>query len=180
MPVAVADIGNAYMLAVLVANSSTFRTVVGATDITTALAKIYYPWANEDEQEGALELPSRAVIVDDSDFGEEIHTKTATGTWKISGSFRLNLDFNIPTAERIGKANEYAWFNQQCREIFKEMRAIAGWGSSGVGNRSQLNMMNYRREEGPWEIAPGEQELPDPTDGPLVSYWHCGYEVFYW
>ena len=183
MPVAVADHGNAYMLAVLVANSSTFRSVVSKATVIKALTKIYYPW--HDESGDNPELPSRAVIVDDSDFGDENHRKVATGVWKISGSYRLNFDFNIPATERTGRANEFAWFHKQTNNIMKEMRSIAGWGNSGVtsgdGNPlAHFNMMNYQRQEGPWEIDPSEDMLPDPQTGELLPFWHMGYDISYW
>ena len=161
-----------YLLRLLVAYSTTFQAVVGAINSTSAALKVYYPFADIDEDH----LPSRAVVVDEQ--GSYRRHKNATGSWKSTGTLRLNFDFLIPHAVHVVSwENSSNYMMVKTGAIMKEMEALAGTGEP-VSGMTHLNMQSYSRVDGPVQLDMGEMSLPDLDNGEFFQQlWNVEFEL---
>lgn len=180
-----------YLLALLVANSTSFRTAVGAANATEALNSVFYPAA--DLQATPPEIPPRAVITDDAEKSDLFYTPASRGGWSKRLSLHLSLDLVIPPAENTTLRNQWAWFNKivmgsktdGTTGIIDEMLELAGEGDTGVpawtsGNVPHFNALSVSKTEGPWQGALEEDALPDPETVTLPDQiWHVGYGFWY-
>lgn len=171
--------GPAYLLALLIASSKTFRDCTGTEDVNTALARVFWPLAEEGDS------PPRAVISDISDFTQQGFSNPATGIWRLDGeSLIMTFDLVVPSeyanVTPHPVKNSWAWFTKNVKQILKEMRQLAGKGNSGVNNTTHFNMTEHRKIGGPEEWSQTEvnnEELPDPADGKPPIVWTVSYEV---
>lgn len=174
----VSEHGNVYLLALLVANSSTFRAIpdIAAADADEALSRIYYPWAETDSGE----IPSRAVISDDADLSRDEWTRVSRGNWSHRETLALTFDLLIPAdvaGERCAK-QEWAWFLKTVKGILSDMRSLAGTGSSGVNSTTHFNMLDFQKINGSYRADPSEMSpLTDPEKGIPLPFWTVTYEV---
>jgi len=181
--VEVQDHGNIYLVAKMVAASSTFQSVVGAASETEAFNSIHYPYIDLDDQ-GEIVCPlepPRAILSDE--LGEDEYLDGAIHTWSRRETFWLSFDFAIPKEYRIegNVKNSWAWFRLKIQAIVKEMR-LAGKTASGVtptGGQpiSYPALRAMRRVEGPYQLSTSERMTDHPDDGPPPEVWHIAFAV---
>ena len=176
----VANHGNSYILALQVAASTTFQTVVGEANQTDAMDHIHYPVVDFDET-GAIVVdlePPRAIIVDE--LGDEEYVTNGIGKWDLNQSWWLSFDFVVPTdhTSEGGTQNEWAWFQLQIKTILSDMLQLGKTGNP-VGSKTYMELSSLRRLQGPYRLDPAEYGRPaDPAAGKPDVIWHVAYEVF--
>lgn len=168
MPTTIAPAGlfrQSYRLSLLVAQSTTFQSVVGAANATLALDHIFYPFADlESAVSAERQLPPRATIVEeDSPWGRQ-RKATDRGTWKSSGVLNLNFDFVIPEdVEVLGYRNSFNWMNNKVGEIMLQMEALSGSGQMDADGLDYFYIVGYTKT-GPYELDTGKMEIEDIDD----------------
>lgn len=152
-----------YRLALMVAASSTFQTIVKATTVAEAMRSIHYPDVELYDTQGVLKaesLPPLAVISDEAPL-----TRTRVGTagfYNSTTNLILEFQFYIPTATAAeGHQASAAWFMTQTGSILTDMEALARTGTP-VSGETHLNLTAYSRIAGPMQFDMGEGILPDP------------------
>jgi len=176
--VAVGDHGNAYILAMQIAASSNFQSVVTEVTQAAAMDHIHYPFVDFDESGAILAdlAPPRAIVCDE--LGDEEFVTDGIGKWNLLESWWVSFDFNIPAAYLLNDTlNEWAWFTLQVKNIINDVLALGKTGNP-VGSKTYMQISTFRRIEGPYRIDPVERgNLDNPASTQPSVIWHVAYEV---
>jgi len=154
-------------LAELIAASAQFRTVVGAATPTLAMAKVFYPYADDtsDDQEiyqGDLLRP-RALI----EMREYKRNKLGTGYGGGMGALMFGFEF-FPRIQGDDIEEDIrlraAYFEEQIGTILDEMEAKVGADRLAAekvlidGDSTHLNVTSFQLIAGPAETIPAEKD----------------------
>ena len=171
MATPVADQGKLYLLALLVASSSTFQTLVGAADAAAALNSVYYPWADDDDTypRAVVHYMQRSRVRVGPPVGQR---------FKATDNYLVAFEFEIPDAEAGSTKDQWSWFNKKTDDIWGEMEILAGTGSSGVNNLAHFNMVQHE-ELSMFRMPAEERAHTDPETGKPKPLWIQNSEVMH-
>jgi hypothetical protein len=179
----------AYLLELLLAESATWQSIVGAYTAAQARDRIWYPWAIPTDEEGTLSIstvPPRAIISDDADVAQWRRYAKASGV-HINEDGTLNLSLEIPIPSNVygsGIKETGYWFADQVGKIVDEILAQAGRGEAteaGVGlGCTHLNVTSIQKTDGPFEVDPAEFSMEWMRDSEVPQHvWSVSFQVTY-
>lgn len=155
-------------LRILLADSTTFRTLTGTADRTAALAFIHMPLSLDD----GTHPPPRATI--DPTKGNYEREQIGIGSYILQAQLPLSFEFEIPDSVTDGlelkdvESESELWFLGKVGPILEEMEALAGTGE-GVSGETHLNVIRFTQVEGPEPYA--EEEQPAEAAGKVPYLW---------
>jgi hypothetical protein len=158
----------AQLLKLLIANSATFQTMVGAANATDAQAFIHRSYHTPS----AL-VPPRVLILNTSDGSEMARRNVSINHWR--SDMRLMTSWEILTAVQSDADVEEEAIIQTIGDIISDMEADVTSGST-VGGLNPLYAVGFSIDYGPDRIP--FEERDQATSGDLTkALWVVGLEV---
>lgn len=163
------------MLAVLLAYSSTFQTLVGASTPTEALARIAHGQAEEAGDE-PLEYP-RAYVEEI----ERSRTNKATRTFVGRGALLLNIEAQPPDDQLETVEAQRTWFKTLVDAIELDLRTTSSSRATPTG----YSVSHFQLKDITWNVEPflmPEAEREDQASDTTTlakPLWCCQLRVEY-
>lgn len=155
---------SAYVLELTLADSQTFRDLVGAATREEAQESIYFPWMLNPEvetNEPQLGRIPRAIIIADSDIAATSRMQIAVGSFR-GESMGLGIDFHIPIPDEEyakGIKNAGYWFLNQVGSIMCDLETMSGGKGESAGGLSLFDCRSWSLSDGPTEMTPDEYTM---------------------
>lgn len=161
------------LLANLVASSATFQSLTGTASEAAALAKVHFPFADDEATSGTEHAPAPRAIIEPGDDYET--NQVGIGDWAARGTLILSLELRLPTTESAttiytDAKNELLWFLNKVGAILAEMQA-----NKYTNPATYLNAIGFRLLAGPTK-DPSEFRGTNEGD-PGQRYYGVIYEV---
>lgn len=149
------------MLAILLANSSTWQSLCGASSADDARRFISIDQLDLTTEDSVPRYPHAIAGWQDSDaFGRE---KQGNLYWVTTGTMTLMIELEVPPDYKKGSEDSHNWFMNQVANIVNEMENLAGQGEPITGE-THLNATAFNRTDGPWRVNDDEMEILDPDN----------------
>lgn len=163
-----------FLMSHLIASSSTFQEVMEVDTALQAVDRCHYPAANP-EFEGH-KLPW-AIISDETEFNWR---REGVSHFADEGSINVAFDLLIPTEYQTEK-QKHDWYSFHVGKILAEIHDTVISGVDGpIPGQTHLNVIGFRRMEGPYEVDVDEYEVYNPDSSQeRKACWHSRWEVMY-